>query len=95
MELTTFVEQNVQKRLESVNGVGEVVLFGSRRREIQVKVDPDRLAAYGLSTADVATALRAQNLELPGGRVEEGVRDLSVRTLGRLATGRPTSRTWW
>ncbi|MCC6990839.1 MAG: efflux RND transporter permease subunit, partial [Acidobacteria bacterium] len=84
VELTTFVEQNVQKRLESVNGVGEVLLYGSRRREIQIKVDPDRLAAYELSTADVATALRAQNLELPGGRVEEGQRDLSVRTLGRL-----------
>ncbi|RPJ63635.1 MAG: efflux RND transporter permease subunit, partial [Acidobacteria bacterium] len=84
VELTTYVEQNVQRRIESVNGVGEVILYGSRRREVQVRVDPDRLQAYGLSTGDVATALRAQNLELPGGRIEEGVRDLSVRTLGRL-----------
>jgi HAE1 family hydrophobic/amphiphilic exporter-1 len=84
VELTTFVEQNVQKRLESVDGVGEVVLYGGRRREIQVKVDPHRLDAYGLSTTDVASALRAQNLEMPGGRIEEGSRDLSVRTLGRL-----------
>ena len=84
VELTTYIEQNVQKRLESVNGVGEVLLYGSRRREIQIKVDPDRLGAYALSTTDVATALRAQNLELPGGQIEEGVRDLSVRTLGRL-----------
>jgi len=84
VELTTYIEQNVQRRLESVNGVGEVLLYGSRRREVQVRVDPDRLQAYGLSTGDVATALRAQNLELPGGRIEEGVRDLSVRTLGRL-----------
>src|SRR5690606_31234617 len=45
VELTTFVEQNIQKRLESVNGVGEIVLYGARRREIQVKIDPDRLAA--------------------------------------------------
>jgi HAE1 family hydrophobic/amphiphilic exporter-1 len=84
VELTTFVEQNVQKRIESVNGVGEVFLYGSRRREIQVKIDPDRLNAYGLSTTDVATALRAQNLELPGGRLEQGQRELSVRTVGRL-----------
>ncbi len=84
VELTTYIEQNIQKRLESVNGVGEVLLYGGRRREIQIKVDPDRLGAYGLSTTDVATALRAQNLELPGGQIEEGVRDLSVRTLGRL-----------
>jgi hydrophobe/amphiphile efflux-1 (HAE1) family protein len=84
VELTTFIEQTVQKRLESVNGVGEISLFGARRREVQVKIDPDRLSSYGLSTNDVATALRSQNLELPGGRIEEGTRDLSVRTVGRL-----------
>ncbi|HET9369809.1 MAG TPA: efflux RND transporter permease subunit, partial [Vicinamibacterales bacterium] len=85
VELTTYIEQNIQKRLESVNGVGEVILYGARRRELQVKVDPDRLNAYGLSTGDVASALRAQNLELPGGRLEQGLRDLSVRTVGRLS----------
>jgi HAE1 family hydrophobic/amphiphilic exporter-1 len=84
VELTTYIEQNVQKRLESVNGVGEVLLYGGRRREIQIKVNPDTLGAFALSTNDVATALRAQNLELPGGQVREGARDLSVRTLGRL-----------
>src|SRR5262245_8415573 len=87
VELTTFVEQNVQKRIESVNGVGEVFMWGTRRREIQVRIDPDRLNAYGLSTTDVANALRSQNLELPGGRLEQGTRELSVRTVGRL--GRP------
>jgi HAE1 family hydrophobic/amphiphilic exporter-1 len=86
VELTTYLEQNVQKRIESVNGVGEVLLYGARRREIQVKVDPDRLNGYGLSTNDVAAALRAQNLELPGGHLEQGNRDLSVRTVGRLAS---------
>ncbi|HSC28839.1 MAG TPA: efflux RND transporter permease subunit, partial [Vicinamibacterales bacterium] len=83
-ELTTFIEQNIQKRLESVSGVGEVFMYGARRREIHIKIDPDRLTAYGLSTTDVATALRAQNLELPGGRLEQGARELSVRTIGRL-----------
>jgi HAE1 family hydrophobic/amphiphilic exporter-1 len=84
VELTSFLEQNVQKRLESVSGVGEVMLFGARRRQLQVKIDPDRLNAYALSTSDVASALRAQNLELPGGRLEQGTRELSVRTVGRL-----------
>jgi HAE1 family hydrophobic/amphiphilic exporter-1 len=86
VELTSFLEQNVQKRVESVNGVGEVLLFGARRRQIQIKIDPDRLNAYSLATSDVAAALRAQNLELPGGRLEQGVRELSVRTVGRLQT---------
>jgi hydrophobic/amphiphilic exporter-1 (mainly G- bacteria), HAE1 family len=87
VELTSYLEQNVQKRLESINGVGEITMFGARRRQLQVKIDPDRLHAYGLSTTDVAAALRAQNLELPGGRLEQGERELSVRTVGRL--GRP------
>ncbi len=85
VELTSYLEQNFQKRLESVNGVGEVFMFGARRRQVQVKIDPDRLNAYALSTSDVAAALRAQNLELPGGRLEQGTRELSVRTVGRLA----------
>jgi HAE1 family hydrophobic/amphiphilic exporter-1 len=84
VELTTYLEQTVQKRLQTVNGVGEVLLFGSRRRQVQVRINPELLNSYGLTTTDVATALRAQNLELPGGRIDEGTRDLSVRTLGRL-----------
>src|SRR5215208_3432359 len=86
VELTSYIEQNVQKRLESVSGVGEVVLFGGRRRELQVQIDPDRLNAYALTTTDLANALRSQNLELPGGRIDQGARDLSVRTLGRVRT---------
>jgi HAE1 family hydrophobic/amphiphilic exporter-1 len=86
VELTSYIEQNVQKRLESVSGVGEVVLFGARRRELQVQIDPDRLNAYALTTTDIANALRSQNLELPGGRIDQGTRDLSVRTLGRVRT---------
>src|SRR5918996_4045190 len=85
VELTSYLEQNVQKRLESINGVGEVLMYGARRRQVQVKIDPDRLNAYALSTSDVAGALRAQNLELPGGRLEQGTRELSVRTVGRLS----------
>ncbi|HZA34768.1 MAG TPA: efflux RND transporter permease subunit [Vicinamibacterales bacterium] len=86
VELTSYIEQNVQKRLESVAGVGEVVLYGARRRELQVQIDPDRLNAYALTTTDIANALRSQNLELPGGRIDQGARDLSVRTLGRVRT---------
>ena len=86
VELTTFVELNVKKRLESVDGVGEILLFGARRREVQVLIDPTRLDAYALTTNDVAAALAAQNLELPGGSIEAGSQRLSVRTLGRLQT---------
>ena len=94
VELTTYLEQTIQKRLESVNGVGEVLLFGARRRQVQVRINPDLLNSYGLTTTDVAGALRAQNLELPGGRIDEGAR---IFRCARWAgcCGRRTSRIWW
>jgi HAE1 family hydrophobic/amphiphilic exporter-1 len=84
IEVNTIVENVLKERLESINGVGQVIIYGGRRREIHVSVNPDRLRAYNLTVSDVARALRTQNLELPGGRVEEGEREVSVRTLGRL-----------
>ena len=84
VEVNTIVDNVLKERLESINGVGEVIIYGGRRREIHVSVNPDRLRAYNLTVSDVARALRTQNLELPGGRVEEGEREVTVRTMGRL-----------
>src|SRR5262249_3283589 len=71
-------------RLENINGVGEIQLVGGLKREIRVWVDPEKMRAYNLSVADVANALRQQNMELPGGSVNAGATEWSVRTLGRL-----------
>ena len=84
IEVRDIVKREVKERLESINGVGEVILYGGREREIHVNLNPDRLRAYNLSVVDVANALRTQNMEMPGGRVEEGARELTVRTLGRI-----------
>jgi HAE1 family hydrophobic/amphiphilic exporter-1 len=83
-EVTDIADREIGQRLESVNGVGQVQLIGGSRREIQVQIDPNRLRAYNLTPTDVANAVRAQNLTLPGGRINEGPRELSVRTLGRM-----------
>ncbi len=84
IELTTLVQNQIQERIESADGVGEVVVFGGRQREIKVYVDPDRLRAYNLPVTAVTNALRAQNLELPGGRLDEGARTVTLRTLSRV-----------
>jgi HAE1 family hydrophobic/amphiphilic exporter-1 len=84
VELTTFVQNQIQERIESADGVGEVVVFGGRQREIKVYVDPDRLRAFNLSVTEVSNALRTQNLELPGGRLDEGARTVTLRTLSRV-----------
>jgi multidrug efflux pump subunit AcrB len=84
LEVTEIVKNEVKERIESINGVGEAIIYGGREREIQVFVNPDRLRAYNMSVNDVANALRTQNLELPGGRIDEGAQELTVRTLGRI-----------
>lgn len=83
-EVTAMAEDVIQEQIESITGVGKVDLVGGSRREIQVRIDPAKLRAYSLSIAEVAAALRQQNLELPGGRVEAGARELTVRTMGRI-----------
>src|SRR5918997_1114640 len=84
IELTQIVQNQIQERIESADGVGEVVIFGGRQREIKVYVEPERLRAYNLSVTEVVGALRAQNLELPGGRLNEGAKTVTLRTMSRV-----------
>jgi multidrug efflux pump subunit AcrB len=86
IDLTDFVQNQIQERLESVDGVGEVVVYGGRQRQIKIYINPERLRAYNLSTTDVVNALRAQNLELPGGNLQEGAKVVSLRTMSRVQT---------
>ena len=85
-EVTELARKKIKERLETVNGVGAVTLAGGRTRSINVTVDADKLAAFGLAIDDVRTALERQNLEQPGGRIDQGSRELVLRTLGRLNT---------
>jgi HAE1 family hydrophobic/amphiphilic exporter-1 len=85
-EVTEFADKTLRRQLESVLGVGQVQLIGGRLRQINVIADPARLAALRVTTADVQQALATQNVQLPGGRVEQGLRDLALRTYGRVTT---------
>src|ERR1051326_1590492 len=83
-QLTDIANDQIIKRIQSAYGVGTVNLYGARLRQINVHLDPDRMRAYNLSTVDVANALKAQNLELPGGRVNEGSQTQTLRTMSRV-----------
>ncbi len=87
-EVTELARRRIKERLETVPGVGAINLAGGRTRSINVTVDADKLAAFALSIDDVKTALERQNLEEPGGRIDQGSRELVLRTLGRLNTAR-------
>jgi HAE1 family hydrophobic/amphiphilic exporter-1 len=83
-EITEIADKRIKRQLETVKDVGAITLVGSRKREIQVFVDPDRLSAYGLSIQQVREALSRQNVEIPGGRLTGGAREEGLRTLGRM-----------
>lgn len=83
-EITKLVDDNLKKNIESINGVGQVRFVGDRKRQIQVILNPEKLSAYNLNIEQVRGALAAQNIEIPGGRIDEGNRELSLRTLGRV-----------
>jgi hydrophobe/amphiphile efflux-1 (HAE1) family protein len=83
-EVTEIADKKIKQQIESINGVGDVQIIGGRVREIQIWVDPDKLRAFNVTVAQVADSVRAQNMELPGGRVDEGARELTVRTMGRI-----------
>src|ERR671932_1186702 len=83
-EVTDVADKKIKERIETINGVGQVQIVGGREREIEVWVDPDKMRAYNVTVAEIAAAVRMQNMEVPGGRVDEGTRELTVRTMGRI-----------
>ncbi|HEX8097865.1 MAG TPA: efflux RND transporter permease subunit, partial [Pyrinomonadaceae bacterium] len=83
-EVTDVADKQIKKNIESINGVGNVDIVGGREREIQIYVDPDKMRAYNVTVAEVAAAVKLQNMEVPGGRVDEGQREVTVRTMGRI-----------
>jgi len=82
--LTEIADKQVKRAIETANGVGEVTLGGGRAREVHVVVDIEKLNAYGLSLDDVREAVVNENVEIPGGTVEQGKSQLLLRTLGRI-----------
>lgn len=84
--VTEYADKVLRRRLETVNGVGQVLVLGGRQRQVNVWLDAARLRAHNLTVVDVARALQSQNVEIPGGRLEQGPVTLSLRTIGRVQT---------
>jgi HAE1 family hydrophobic/amphiphilic exporter-1 len=83
-DVTEYADKVLRRQLESVGGVGQVLVLGGRQRQINIWLDADRLRAYNLTVTDVSRALQAQNVEIPGGRVDQGAQSLTLRTRGRV-----------
>src|SRR2546426_1143869 len=83
-EVETEITDKVEGTVNTISGIDDGELVGGRTREVEIWVRPDNLRAYSVTVAAVANAVRMQNMEVPGGRVDEGVRELTVRTMGRI-----------
>ena len=83
-EITQIADKQIKQVLETVQDVGEVSLMGDRRREIRILLNPNRLNAYGLTVAQISSAVERQNTEIPGGSFISGPSEFSMRTMGRL-----------
>src|SRR5437660_7444328 len=85
-DITEYADKVLRRQIESVNGVGQVLILGGRQRQINVWLDADRLRAYNLTATECSRPLQAQNIEVPGGRVDQGPQSLTLRTRGRVQT---------
>jgi hydrophobic/amphiphilic exporter-1 (mainly G- bacteria), HAE1 family len=83
-EVTEYTDKVLRRRLESADGVGQVLVLGGRKRQINVWVDGDRLRAYNLTVNDVSRVLQTQNADIPGGRIDQGAVSITMRTRGRV-----------
>ena len=83
-ETTEIADKIVKRSLETVRGAGDVFIIGGRPRQIRVYVDAEKLSAYGITIRQVQDAIRAENVEIPGGKIRHGDSELGMRTLGRI-----------
>lgn len=83
-QLKAVAEDTIKNRLERIDGVASVNVMGGLTREVQVTVDPARLATYGLSLTQVTQALAGENLNLSGGQVRSGKQEYLIRVTGQF-----------
>ncbi|MGE5489645.1 MAG: efflux RND transporter permease subunit [bacterium] len=81
--LSSIADKTIKRRLEIIPGVGQVTIIGEARREIQILVDREKLRGLNLTYADVAGALRRENIDLPAGKLEQGAHEPLVRVAGK------------
>lgn len=86
LELSDYAENVISQRLETIPGVSGIQIWGQKRYAMRLWLDPNKLAAYGVTVADVRSALNKQNVELPSGKITGAATELTVKTIGNLSS---------
>ncbi|MCT4619959.1 MAG: efflux RND transporter permease subunit [Marinisporobacter sp.] len=85
-KLQSLIEDEISSRFERIDGVASVDSYGGNEREVKIQVDQDKLSGYSLTLTQIQNVLRAENLNLPGGRVSKGEKELLAKTTGEFKT---------
>ncbi len=83
-ELSTYADEVLKEQLQRINGVGAITLGGLRLRQVRIWVDADKMRAYQVAPSDIEQALKRENVELPGGRIESGTKEYTVKVKGEF-----------
>ena len=86
LELTDYADNVLSQRLQTIPGVSSVQIWGMRKYAMRLWIDPNKLASYGCTVADVRSALNRQNVELPSGKLTGANTELTVKTIGNIST---------
>lgn len=86
LELSDIAQRTFKERVQTIDGVSEVWIWGEKRYSMRLWMDPLKLASFQITAVDVRNALSRENIELPSGRIEGQSTELTIRTLGRLNT---------
>ncbi|TXI81555.1 MAG: efflux RND transporter permease subunit [Flavobacteriales bacterium] len=86
LELSEIANNNFKERLQTIEGVSEIRIWGEKKYSMKLQLDPVKMAGYRITPGDVRAALDRENVELPSGRIEGYRTELSIRTMGRLET---------
>lgn len=88
MELSEIAELTVKERLQTIQNVSGVEIWGQKRYSMRMWLDPIKMAGYGVTPLDVRNSVEAENVELPSGSIEGNTVDLSIRTMGLMTTAK-------
>jgi multidrug efflux pump len=89
VRLSTYAEDDLKPRIENIGGVGRVIVGGQRRFAVRVRLDPEALAARGITAEEVVAAIQANNVHIPSGRVQGPRREFLVQTEGQFSAAEP------
>lgn len=81
-----YVDKTLSNKITAIPGVASVSVFGGRQRAIRIEMDPDLMAARGVTIMDIVSALGSKNLNIPGGKIESGAGSSNVRFIGEFSS---------